>query len=180
MNGVRVCRDTRVNVFAEFAARNANCAVGGDGFAVLACDCRAVAKRPDAREIPNRQHGIDDDGAAFVTLYRKSFEDRVRGCTRRPHECLRGNLFIFLMAALCRACIVSCFGLAALRFARSAFLMAALYRACIRSAHRFQHDRAGPGIGQARIELEDNPSFPHTLQCVRRQLLTQFWKNPLT
>src|SRR6476660_33046 len=120
--------NTRVNVFCKSsscAQRELRCRwMRFCGLSVG--DCRAVAKGPDAREIPNRQHGIDDDGTAFVTLYWKSFEDRVRDCTRCPHECLRGNLFIFLMAALYRACIVSCVGLAALRFARS--------------AHGFQHD----------------------------------------
>src|SRR5262245_37548109 len=79
-----------------------------------------ITEGPDARIIRNGQHGIDDDGAAFVVLHLKGLQKGIRGCTGRPYECLRANLLVFLMAALYRAYVTLNCALSGLRFARSA------------------------------------------------------------
>src|SRR6185436_5452607 len=86
-----------------------------------------ITESPDAWIIWNGQHGIDEDSAAFVVLHSKGLQKGIRGCTGRPYECLRANLFVFLMAALfsygcalsglrfARGYIISGFGLSASR-----------------------------------------------------------------
>src|SRR5262247_1321363 len=114
-----------------------------------------ITDGPDARRIRNGQHGIDNDGAAFVVLDSKGLEKRIRDCTSCPYECLRANLFVFLMAVLYRACITPGCSLSSWRFARS--------------TDGLQDHHTLPCICQARIELEGDASLLHTFQCISRE-----------